>query len=55
MAVASGADALEAAVVVSGADAVADEDVAAVRDLGGAGTPVFLAGPDAVLRTRVEA
>lgn len=39
MAVASGATSLEAAAVVSEADAVPDEDRAAVRDLGGAGTP----------------
>ena len=55
MAVASGATSLEAAAVVSEADAVPDEDRAAVRDLGGAGTPVLLAGPDGVVRTRVEA
>ncbi|MEV5975696.1 cytidine deaminase [Streptomyces sp. NPDC052114] len=55
MAVASGAESLEAAAVVSGAEAVADEDVAAVRDLGGAGTPVFLAGPDGEVRVRVAA
>ncbi|MFH8368996.1 cytidine deaminase [Streptomyces sp. NPDC018031] len=50
MAVASGATSLEAAAVVSADEAVADEDRAAVRDLGGAGTPVLLAGPDGVLR-----
>ncbi|WP_069886712.1 cytidine deaminase [Streptomyces luteocolor] len=55
MAVASGAESLEAAAVVSGAEGVTDEDVAAVRDLGGAGTPVFLAGPDGEVRARVEA
>ncbi|MEU0181192.1 cytidine deaminase [Streptomyces sp. NPDC006207] len=55
MAVASGATSLEAAAVVSEADAVPDEDRAAVRDLGGAGTPVLLAGPDGVVRARVEA
>ncbi|MFI1676769.1 MULTISPECIES: cytidine deaminase [unclassified Streptomyces] len=55
MAVASGAESLEAAAVVSGSDAVADEDLAAVRDLGGAGTPVFLAGADGEVRARVEA
>jgi hypothetical protein len=46
MAVASGAKSLEAAAVVTEAAAAADDDVAAVRDLGGAGTPVLLAGPD---------
>ncbi|MFD8072232.1 cytidine deaminase [Streptomyces sp. NPDC059718] len=55
MAVASGATSLEAAAVVSEAHAVPDEDRAAVRDLGGAGTPVLLAGPDGVLRATVEA
>ncbi len=37
MAVASGAVALEAAAVVSAADGVAEGDLAAVRDVGGAG------------------
>ncbi|MFI1012884.1 cytidine deaminase [Streptomyces sp. NPDC020965] len=46
MAVASGATSLEAAAVVSAADAVPDADRAAVRDLGGPATPVLLAGPD---------
>ncbi|GAA2335315.1 cytidine deaminase [Streptomyces kunmingensis] len=55
MAVASGAQSLEAAAVVSGADSLPDEDVAAVRDLGGAGTPVFLAGADGAVRATVEA
>ncbi|GFH34167.1 cytidine deaminase [Streptomyces pacificus] len=50
MAVASGATSLEAAAVVTDADSVADADRAAVRDLGGPGTPVLLAGPDGVLR-----
>ncbi|MEU6394882.1 cytidine deaminase [Streptomyces sp. NPDC046939] len=55
MAVASGAQSLEAAAVVSGADALPEEDVAAVRDLGGSGTPVFLAGPDGTVRDTVQA
>ncbi|MFD4631919.1 cytidine deaminase [Streptomyces sp. NPDC058284] len=55
MAVASGAESLEAAAVVSGETAVRDEDLAAVRDLGGAGTPVFLAGADGEVRERVAA
>ncbi|RMI40934.1 cytidine deaminase [Streptomyces triticirhizae] len=55
MAVASGARSLEAAAVVTGAEAPADEDLAAVRDLGGAGTPVLLAGPDGVLRATISA
>ncbi|MFE4212433.1 cytidine deaminase [Streptomyces sp. NPDC056844] len=55
MAVASGATSLEAAAVVSDAAALADADLAAVRDLGGAGTPVLLAGPDGTLRSTVSA
>jgi hypothetical protein len=50
MAVASGATSLEAAVVVSEVGEASAEDRAAVRDLGGAGTPVLLAGPDGVVR-----
>ncbi|WP_329547653.1 cytidine deaminase [Streptomyces sp. NBC_01356] len=55
MAVASGAKSLEAAAVVSEAEAASVEDLAAVRDLGGAGTPVLVAGPDGALRVRVVA
>ncbi|MEX2981648.1 cytidine deaminase [Streptomyces sp. C36] len=55
MAVASGARSLEAAAVVSEADTVPDADRAAVRDLGGAGTPVLLAGPDGTLRDTLAA
>ncbi|MFJ5552258.1 cytidine deaminase [Streptomyces sp. NPDC093225] len=55
MAVASGARSLEAAAVVSGAEAPAEADRAAVRDLGGAQTPVLLAGPDGTLKTTVHA
>ncbi|MGW1496278.1 cytidine deaminase [Streptomyces sp. NPDC002402] len=55
MAVASGAQSLEAAAVVSEADAASDEDRAAVRDLGGPGTPVLLAGPDGELKSSVAA
>ncbi|MET8824693.1 cytidine deaminase [Streptomyces sp. NPDC004610] len=55
MAVASGARSLEAAAVVSEAGEIAPADLAAVRDLGGAGTPVFLAGPDGEVRVRVSA
>ncbi|HEY9439211.1 MAG TPA: cytidine deaminase [Streptomyces sp.] len=55
MAVASGATSLEAAAVVSDAAAPSDEDLAAVRDLGGPGTPVLLAGPDGVVRACVTA
>ncbi|MFJ9560860.1 cytidine deaminase [Streptomyces fuscichromogenes] len=55
MAVASGAESLEAAAVVSGAEEVCTEDLAAVRDLGGPGTPVLLAGPDGEVRLTVPA
>lgn len=55
MAVASGAKSLEAAAVVSEAEQPAEADLAAVRDLGGAGTPLLLAGPDGVLRVSVAA
>ncbi|MPY65002.1 cytidine/deoxycytidylate deaminase family protein [Streptomyces spongiae] len=50
MAVASGAKSLEAAAVVTEAESVPEEDRAAVRDLGGPGTPVLVAGPDGVVR-----
>ncbi|SDD69271.1 cytidine deaminase [Nocardioides lianchengensis] len=43
MAVASGAKGLEAAVVLTGVEAVAETDLAALRDLAGAGVPVHLA------------
>lgn len=51
MAVSSGADGLEAAAVVTGpvdppVHDLPEEDLAAVRDLGGTEVPVFLAGPD---------
>ncbi|MFI6932996.1 cytidine deaminase [Streptomyces sp. NPDC050287] len=55
MAVASGAKSLEAAAVVTEADGVAGEDLAAVRDLGGAGTPVYVASPDGSVRLTVSA
>ncbi|MEV5843092.1 cytidine deaminase [Streptomyces sp. NPDC051985] len=55
MAVASGAESLEAAAVVSGAEGVDADDLAAVRDLGGPGTPVLLAGPDGEVRLTVSA
>ncbi|MYW48978.1 cytidine deaminase [Streptomyces sp. SID161] len=55
MAVASGATSLEAAAVVSEAKSVPDEDRAAVADLGGARTPVLLAGPDGTVRVTVSA
>ncbi|MET7284639.1 cytidine deaminase [Streptomyces sp. NPDC005573] len=55
MAVASGAKSLEAAAVVSEAEGVAAEDLAAVADLGGAGTRVLVASPDGVVRGTVSA
>ncbi|WP_416966230.1 cytidine deaminase [Streptomyces sp. Agncl-13] len=55
MAVASGAKSLEAAAVVTEAESVAAEDLAAVRDLGGPETPVHVASPDGVVRLTVAA
>ncbi|MDH6627666.1 hypothetical protein M2271_005493 [Streptomyces sp. LBL] len=55
MAVASGATSLEAAAVVTDAEGVPGEDLAAVRDLGGAGTPVLVAGSDGAVRLTVSA
>ncbi|GAB2752103.1 cytidine deaminase [Streptomyces bullii] len=55
MAVASGAESLEAAAVVTEAESVSAQDLAAVRELGGAGTPVLLAGPDGTVRETVPA
>ncbi|MFI1109024.1 MULTISPECIES: hypothetical protein [Streptomyces] len=55
MAVASGATSLEAAAVVTEAPAAADADRAAVRDLGGADTPVLVAGTDGEVRNVVTA
>ncbi|MET7679845.1 cytidine deaminase [Streptomyces sp. NPDC005423] len=55
MAVASGATSLEAAAVVTEAESVPAEDRAAVRDLGGPGTPVLVAGADGVVRATVTA
>jgi hypothetical protein len=55
MAVASGARSLEAAAVVTSAEQAAEDDLAAVRDLGGPGTPVMLASPDGTVRLTVPA
>ncbi|WP_437069228.1 cytidine deaminase [Streptomyces sp. enrichment culture] len=55
MAVASGARSLEAAAVVTESGGVSDQDRAAVRDLGGARTPVLVAGPDGTVHTTVTA
>ncbi|GAA4679721.1 cytidine deaminase [Streptomyces chumphonensis] len=54
MAVASGAQSLEAAAVVSDAGALPGGDLAAVADLGGT-TPVLLAAPDGTLRATLTA
>jgi len=51
-AVSSGVTGLEAAAVVTDADAVEEAGLAAVRDLSD-GAPVHLAGPDGVLRSTV--
>ncbi|GDY74019.1 hypothetical protein SAV31267_035040 [Streptomyces avermitilis] len=55
MAVASGAKSLEAAAVVTESAEASAEDRAAVRDLGGPGTPVLVAGPDGAVRVTVTA
>ncbi|MFF7789165.1 cytidine deaminase [Streptomyces sp. NPDC007991] len=55
MAVASGATSLEAAAVVTETETVSPKDLAAVRDLGGARTPVLVAGPDGTVRTTITA
>ena len=55
MAVASGAKSLEAAAVVTEAESASDEDRAAVRDLGGPGTPVLVAGADGTVRSTLTA
>ncbi|MFC7884318.1 cytidine deaminase [Streptomyces sp. NPDC057376] len=54
MAVASGAKSLEAAAVVTEAETASEEDRAAVRDLGGPGTPVLVAAPDGTVRETVS-
>lgn len=55
MAVASGATSLEAAAVVTAAGTLPAGDLAAVRDLGGTGTPVLVAGPDGTVRETLTA
>lgn len=55
VAASSGADRLEAAALVSDAGGPSDADLAAVRDLGGAQAPIFVAGPDGAVRERVTA
>lgn len=51
MAVASGARGLEAAVVLGEADAVAEQDLAALTDLAGTGVTVHLGDPKGTLRS----
>ena len=55
MAVSSGAPGLEAAAVLTGQipDAVDGDDLAAVRDLGGAGIPVFVADAAGTVRAQL--
>jgi hypothetical protein len=56
MAVAGGADGLEAVAVVSESDSPPPpEDLAAVRDLGGPTTPVYIAALDGHVWARIEA
>ena len=55
MAVASGAKSLEAAAVVTEAEAAPTEDLAAVRDLGGPGRRCCSPGLDGALRRTVTA
>ncbi|WP_416986296.1 cytidine deaminase [Streptomyces sp. T028] len=55
MAAASGAESLEAAAIVTASLEAAEGDLAAVRDLGGAGTRVLLAAPDGTVRATVSA
>ena len=56
MAVGGGADGLEAVAVVSGSDKPPQaEDMAAVRDLGGPTTPVYLASADGGVWARIDA
>jgi hypothetical protein len=56
MAVGGGADGLEAAAVVSGSDKPPQaEDLAAVRDLGGPTTPIYLASADGGVWARIDA
>jgi hypothetical protein len=54
MATSSGATRLEAAAVVGDAGDVPAADLAAVRDVGGAGTPVLRAGTDGALVATVR-
>jgi hypothetical protein len=55
MAVASGAESLEAGAVVTEAELIPAADLSAVHDLSGQATTVLLAGPDGQLRATVAA
>ncbi|SCK39713.1 hypothetical protein H180DRAFT_03382 [Streptomyces sp. WMMB 322] len=55
MAVASGAESLEAAAVVTESELIPAADLSAVHDLSGRATTVLLAGPDGQLRATVAA
>ncbi len=55
MAASSGARSLEAAAVVADTTGPTAADVAAVRDLGGPGTPILVAGLDGAVRSTVSA
>jgi len=50
MAVSSGARGLESAALVTDADGPSPDDLAALRDLGGAGVPVHVADPAGTVR-----
>jgi hypothetical protein len=50
MAVASGSRGLEAAVLLTDADAVSEDDLAALRDFAGVGMPVHVGDPRGSVR-----
>ena len=52
IALGGGARSVQAAAVVTDAEVPADRDLAAVRDLGGPGTPVLVVGRDGQVRRR---
>lgn len=52
MAASSGAPGLEAVAVLSDAAVVSDDDLAAVRDLGGEGVAVLVGSPDGTVRAK---
>jgi hypothetical protein len=53
MAASSAARGLEAVALVTGADALSDADLAAVRDLAGPGVPVYRCAPDGSVVARL--